>query len=393
MLETLGIVAPPSPPATEQPSAGETGASQSSPVQAPPPPRAERPKPAPKPKAPAKPPGHWADVAGSLGLEVTPQQPKPSQPSPPPPRAAHAAAEPVATSGDEPEETLDRLFSEKPRDLDVFSLTEPGSPRYSERSARERKDDDDTSRQFGKAPESELIGDEPPSSREAEREGHQPRADRDQRGGRGRRRGRGRGRGGRDRDGTRDAGRGESYRSDVERGDVDREDADADETLRRSSSYIPPEYDEEIESDEDLTPPSPANVDDDELDEMGFQDQGRRPATADRERDEGPRRRRGRRGGRHRDRDDRGSPRSGRSRPEVDDLPKPDFDEPLPASVEGDLRDELDDDDDERTAGQPAHKKIPTWQEAVNVLIDANMAARASSPDRGHRGRGGRGRR
>jgi hypothetical protein len=48
--------------------------------------------------------------------------------------------------------------------------------------------------------------------------------------------------------------------------------------------------------------------------------------------------------------------------------------------------------------GHAGHKKIPTWQDAVAILIDANMAARASSPDRGHRGRrggghgGGRGR-
>lgn len=396
MLETLGIVAPSPPPATEQPLA-DAGASSSSPAPAPPPVRADRPKPAPKPKAPPKPPGHWADVAGSLGLDVPPQQPKPPQSSPPPPRAAHAATETVGPSAVEPEETLDRLFSEKPRDLDVFSLSETGTTRYSERTARDRIDEDDeTPRPSGKAPESDLIGDEPSptrSSREAEREGRQPRADRDEGRGRGRRRGRGRGRGGRDREGARDAGRGESYRSDVSRGDVGREDVDSDEALRRPASYSPPEYEEEIEIDEDLAPPSPVNIDDEEPDELGYQDQSRRPAAADREREEGPRRRRGRRGGRGRDREDRGQPRSARSRPEVDDLRKPDFDEPLPSAAESDLRDELDDDDDEHTPGQPAHKKIPTWQEAVNVLIDANMASRASSPDRGHRGRGGRGRR
>ncbi len=67
--------------------------------------------------------------------------------------------------------------------------------------------------------------------------------------------------------------------------------------------------------------------------------------------------------------------------------------------------DELDDDlhavdieDDEvGESGLPTHSKIPTWDEAVNLLIDANMATRASNPDRGGggdrgRGRGGRGR-
>jgi hypothetical protein len=46
-------------------------------------------------------------------------------------------------------------------------------------------------------------------------------------------------------------------------------------------------------------------------------------------------------------------------------------------------------------AGHTGHKKIPTWQDAVGILIDANMTSRANSPDRGgHRGRrgGGRGR-
>jgi hypothetical protein len=51
------------------------------------------------------------------------------------------------------------------------------------------------------------------------------------------------------------------------------------------------------------------------------------------------------------------------------------------------------DDDDSADGGSPSHKKIPTWEEAVNLLIDTNMAARANSPDRGDRGRGrGRGR-
>jgi hypothetical protein len=60
--------------------------------------------------------------------------------------------------------------------------------------------------------------------------------------------------------------------------------------------------------------------------------------------------------------------------------------------------DEHDEDDSEQTLGV-SHKKIPTWEEAVNVLIDANMSQRAANPDRprgggsGGRGRGrGRGR-
>jgi hypothetical protein len=47
--------------------------------------------------------------------------------------------------------------------------------------------------------------------------------------------------------------------------------------------------------------------------------------------------------------------------------------------------------DEEEIGGYPSHKKIPTWDEAVGVMIDANMASRASNPDR-DRGRGGGGR-
>jgi hypothetical protein len=57
---------------------------------------------------------------------------------------------------------------------------------------------------------------------------------------------------------------------------------------------------------------------------------------------------------------------------------------------------EMDEHDDdhgsERDGGHPVHKKIPTWEEAIGVLVDANMAARANSPDRPHRGGGRRGR-
>jgi hypothetical protein len=48
--------------------------------------------------------------------------------------------------------------------------------------------------------------------------------------------------------------------------------------------------------------------------------------------------------------------------------------------------------DDEEVGGYSTHKKIPTWDEAVGVMIDANMASRASHPDRDRdRGRGGGG--
>jgi hypothetical protein len=40
------------------------------------------------------------------------------------------------------------------------------------------------------------------------------------------------------------------------------------------------------------------------------------------------------------------------------------------------------------------HRKIPTWDEAVSVVISANMDSRAKNPGSASRGRGrGRGRR
>jgi hypothetical protein len=53
-----------------------------------------------------------------------------------------------------------------------------------------------------------------------------------------------------------------------------------------------------------------------------------------------------------------------------------------------------DEHDDEQGGNVPTHKKIPTWEEAVNILIDANMATRTNSDRDRDRGRGrGRGRR
>ena len=52
-----------------------------------------------------------------------------------------------------------------------------------------------------------------------------------------------------------------------------------------------------------------------------------------------------------------------------------------------------DDGDDDAGIGKISHKAIPTWEETINVLIDANMEARARSPRGGGNPRGrGRGR-
>jgi hypothetical protein len=126
------------------------------------------------------------------------------------------------------------------------------------------------------------------------------------------------------------------------------------------------------------------------------------------ERDErgGRRRRRGRRG---RSDEERGEARSARpagsrpaaTRPPVDELADDELDvdmivgdySPSTRAAAGRDKHESEDDLDlDREGGHPVHKKIPTWDEAIGVLVDANMASRANHPDRPHRGRGrGRG--
>jgi hypothetical protein len=78
-------------------------------------------------------------------------------------------------------------------------------------------------------------------------------------------------------------------------------------------------------------------------------------------------------------------------------LARPPYPAQSPARLAaGAVHDDLDLDDEmeeDREGGHPVHKKIPTWQDAVGVLIDANMADRTTTPNRPQRGRGGRGRR
>jgi hypothetical protein len=56
--------------------------------------------------------------------------------------------------------------------------------------------------------------------------------------------------------------------------------------------------------------------------------------------------------------------------------------------------DEGDDDDEEGGAVRSSHKNIPTWADAIGVLVETNMQSRKNSPQRPSSGRerGGRGR-
>jgi hypothetical protein len=195
-----------------------------------------------------------------------------------------------------------------------------------------------------------------------------------------RRRGRGRGRGRRDEREPHPSGHQAPPRR-ADRGEFDEPDdfagsgADLEFELEESSDLELPQdlQDESPAADEKLPPPR--------RDQQGERREGRS------------------RRGRH-DRGSRGRQPSG----ERSDYGPPPLDDELPLGDVSRDQPELDEGEphqDDAASGAPTHKKIPTWEEAVGILIDANMTARANNPDRdrdrgrgggGGRGRGGRGR-
>jgi hypothetical protein len=58
------------------------------------------------------------------------------------------------------------------------------------------------------------------------------------------------------------------------------------------------------------------------------------------------------------------------------------------------LSDDVDDDDSDPSSSRrrPSHRNITTWQDAVGVIVAANIESRAKSPQNGSPGRGGRSR-
>jgi ribonuclease E len=138
--------------------------------------------------------------------------------------------------------------------------------------------------------------------------------------------------------------------------------------------------------------------------------QGEGEVTADR--GERPRRRRSRRGrgrsgagsteegreprGPAKPTESRAPTRNGRpARPPVESDDDDDDEGMMPIAGEN------DDDDDDSELGRSSHKSIPSWSEAIGVMVDVNMQGRKSSPQRPSsrggsggrgRGRGGRGR-
>jgi ribonuclease E len=336
------------------------------------------------------------------------------------------------------------LFGEKPLDVDVFGLGEPPAehrPRDERRPQVEPRapgpppamldDDEDEGPVLDYDLDSDLDLDldsdseveepqKPPPPRSEDRQRSERPSDRprDEREGGGRRRRRGRGRGRRD-EGRRDEGR--------------RDEGRMEEAPR--TGHAPPQP--RRERDDELPPPpdelddifgETIDLDDEEAVDLAQPpteerarsgQRGERAEREDREEGGGRRRRRRRgRGGRGRTEEGRGAPREAgyaerresRTPPapgpetEVEPLDLEDYGEeppaardyrqPAPPRAAASDADELDlepEESDDREGGHAVHKKIPTWDDAVGILIDANMAARANSPDRSRHSRGGRG--
>lgn len=429
LLETLGVPASeskPQPSAAEAPPVENPLGAKPQPVSMLPPAKAKAaPKPKPAPPA-AKSPSYWSRIAGALGLDV------PAVPEPPPveslqvPQAEerreqeveqveqpprHRAREPMAREHDLPPRAfgranreerppregrhereersaredrprreerprsdeppsrpaLNEMFGPKAPDIDVFGFAEEETEKHRSREPNApagRETDENGSVLDYDAPAaagSDLEINEPLGHEAQHRGDEGP----EQEGSRRRRRRRGRGRG---RRGSR-----EPHEADAPRHEADIEPAgeEADFDLAR----------DELARDEEM-----------ELD-TEFPERAPRPEIPDEERG-GRRHRRSRSSSRERqtrgtgrmppkeaeagERAGFGSPRDQRSG-STQDAP--------------DLDDELESDsielDDDRGGDVPTHKKIPTWDDAVGFLIEANMANRGPDRDRG-RGRGRR---
>jgi len=385
----------------------------------------EKPRPAPKPKAAppaAKSPSYWSRIAGALGLEV----PQPAEPivderqahrsqepkhrrveepqAPPPERdfepAARAPEPPPRgfeprTSADVPVRSpLDEMFGSGPTSVDTFGKG-VNEPRGREAAAASQREVGDS----GSVLDYDVsAGSDLHLDKTDDRE-YRPRGE-DEGPGDGRRRRRRRGRGRR----GRGAGREELAPRRDEGVEPTGEEADLDyerEAPLSSAAGAP--------MDDDLTDELPQRAERLPRDEEGELFPPRREERDVVDEREGGRRRRRGRGRGHRDREDREGPEAERGAPFGPQREEP-FgqrrDEPMTGErlsrEDEDLDEheplgELDEGDEEQGGGLPTHKKIPTWEDALAILIEANMANHAANPDRDRgRGRGngrGRGRR
>ena len=386
LLDEIGV----SPEETPKPRSVEPSSPPPAASAPPPRPRAKpEPKPAAAPAAGKK--GGWNSLLEAFGLATPQEAPAPpakatSEPELPPPAAERPPPRPEREERRECQERPQRTQREerperkerKERDerdersshlLDEFKPRyKPEEPPFPPSRRREVVDDvamdidldadfafedkPQAAAEHDVEPAGEVIEPRPTARRDDEEE--------DERGGRRRRRRR---RGGRHRDGEGEATGGERT--------LDRQ--------REPDAEEPPMRGEDI--DLDLDAELPLDEPDEEVVSRREEAQAR---EEDDERSRRPRRRRRGRGGRDRDRDE--------ARPAAEGRPprRPERAERQPERArprdEEDLVEPLDvgDEEDEVAGEHAAHKKIPTWEETVGMLIDANIAARSSrQADRG----------
>ncbi|HET6880062.1 MAG TPA: hypothetical protein VFI31_07895 [Pirellulales bacterium] len=399
LIDELGVEAAPRPPKPA--------------VVVPPPPAKKRPA---APPVENRPKGNWDEVAATLGVDVPPRPPKPTPtavPKPPKP-SPPAVSAPVTEATEVGSEATSRPPQREGNSRDGGrrdgGREREGSRRrgrrdggrgersqgersQGERGRHERRGDRSTERterqRFDGPPAEELLADEMVSADFvdelvlAEDEGDwtdelasetpasRP-ADADARGGRRRRRRRG-GRRGRESADRPTHGEARDY------GDETREEREhIDEIVDaiEASPIAEPDEREPLEE-----------------------------AVAAQDLDDKRRRRRRRRRGGRRDAEGESSRRESRGMPDTelddpDELPMSEQ-EPTPygesdadgESSDGDY-DEHDDEHDEHDL-RPSHRAIPSWEEAIGVIVSGNMESRAKHPQSGGggrgRGRGGRG--
>lgn len=356
-------------------------------------PRAKK-KSAPPPASPPK--GNWQDLAASLGVDVPPPPPKPTVAAKPveakqvaataperPPRPAREDREPERrrSRDQEPGRSSHRRHQPDHPPRPASPQLGPSSGEAVEYVHAEHVDAELVGAEF--VDDIDLLEDldEPLAARDATAEPQEDAArgrDDDQPGGRRRRRRR---RGGRHLRKEAEAARSETPRDQA---------SDFLEVEREETDEAIADFLDDIEA-------TPA-VDMDE-------------AEGTEQREPGEQRRRGRRRGRGRGRR-RDTPRDDvqasaeRTSAEDDDM----LDELASIGAPRHDRDEIADDDladvqaDDDANGdgesddaemRPSHRAIPSWQEAVGMIVAGNMESRAKNPHAGSqrpRGRGGRGR-
>lgn len=345
---------------------------------------------------PSPPKGNWQDLAASLGVDVPPPPPKPTVPAKPVEAKPVSATPPARSARPAREDREPQRRRSRDHDSEKSSHrrhqpdrpTRPASPQLGPSSGEA------VEYVHAEHVDAELVGaefvddidlledfDEPLAARDATAEPRGEAAhkrDDDQPGGRRRRRRR---RGGRHLRKEAEAARSETPRD-------------------LASDFLEVEREESDEEIADF-------LDDIEATPAGDVDEAERAE----QREPGEKRRRGRRRGRGRGRR-RDTPRDDvqaaaeRTAAEDDDTldelaaigaPHHDRDE----TADDDLA-EVQADDDANGDGEsddaemrPSHRAIPSWQEAVGMIVAGNMESRAKNPHAGSqrpRGRGGRGR-